>query len=242
MVKKLTKKRKFRLKKSVKIAKIPKSYSGEISLKRTSNVYDMGSIVVDGTVCVKQNQNVVLKTSGTGLAIWWGYMVCNFKLEDCVNYAEYTALWDQYKIVGCRLTLIPYQTCVSTAAAYSSATGQPSFLIHSIIDYDDDNTPTLSNSGVNDFRQYPSYRCDNIYLGAGKKWSRFVRPKVAAPVYATAITTAYSANSYPWMDSSTTNASSHGIKLIFETVSGGAEASLMVKAEVTYYLKFKSPR
>jgi len=216
-------------------------WGGAISIKRTSNVYGMAGIVVDGTVCAKANQNVVVNASGTFNAITWGTLTCNFKLEDCVNYTEFTNLYDQYKIVGVKLKLIPYQTDATTAAAPSSLAGQPSFLIHSVIDYDDNTAVSASNTGADAMRQYPSYRCSNIYARHGKPWSRYLRPKIAREVYRTPVLTGYESAKMPWLDSDYADVSAYGLKLLFEVVSGGAAAQLMFKAEVTYYLRFKNP-
>jgi len=234
-----------RFKRKVRRARVKRvptqRWGGALAIKRTSNVYGMAGITVDGTVCAKAAQNIVLNANATFNVIQWGAMTCNFKLEDCVNYTEFTNLYDQYKIVGVKLKLIPYQTSALTAAAPHAQAGQPAFLIHSAIDYDDDTQVTLSNTGADALRQYPSYKCHNIYALNGKPWSRYVRPRVATEVYRTALLTGYQSTKMGWLDTTFADVSSYGLKLLFEVLSGGSAAQLMFKAQVTYYLKFKSP-
>jgi len=213
--------------------------NGFLQIKRFSNVYDMSGIAVDGAVCSKYNLNIGLTCSSTAHAVAFGTMTCNFKLADVTNLTEFTNLYDSYKIRGVRVELIPYNNVAATAAATSGIAGQPSVVVHSVIDYDDDVALSASVAGLTAIQQYPTYK---MQYALGKKLSWYLRPKVAKPVFATAITTGYAPAPFPWVDCSYSDVSSYGLKLLFETMSGGAATVLMYKARCTFYLSFKEPR
>lgn len=207
-------------------------------IPRVSNVFGMNNIVLSGN-CAKTAQNVHISTDSGVNVINYGLIVCTFKLADVVSYTEFTNLFDQYRIDKVQFRLIPYATGVLTGAAVSPAAGQPSVFVHSIVDYDDDNTLALSNAGVDAMRQYPNYRMSNLIKNGFK---RTLKPKVLSSTYQTSLTTGYRPVSFKWADCAYPDIPAYGLKIMFESISGGAVTDIVCKAEVKFWLSFKNLR
>jgi len=240
-------KRRFKTRRR-RVARVPRAprYAGGLTIKRVSNCNGMANVVVDGSVVSKYLDNFAVTTTiGAGLTTY-GAIVCSFRLADVVSYTEFTQLYDQYKILGVKVRMIPFQTVAATAAAPSSAAGQPAFLIHSVVDYDDADLPVASNTGVDNFRQYPNYKVKNVFSRMGGAISRFLRPKLRGLVYksgeASAPTTGYQSLKASWLDCDNPDPPHYGLKYIIECISGGSVATMMFKMDCTWYLQFKNPR
>lgn len=73
-----------------------------------------------------------------------------FQLNDCINYSEFTALYDFYKICAVKIRVIPGWTVgnvdVNTGAPVSAQVNLASARIFSAIDYNGSSTPSTINN------------------------------------------------------------------------------------------------
>jgi len=94
------------------------------------------------------------------------YVVWSFKLEDLPNATPLAQSYDEYRICALKYTYLPSMN--------TSYPGQPSPIIHTIIDVDDRALPT----SLAEMQQYRSYK----RYPSTRTWSRYFKPKFAVPV------------------------------------------------------------
>lgn len=170
-------------------------------------------------------------------AIYHG--VLYFSLGQIPNFAEFTALYDQYRIVGVKVKFTFTRNNVATAGGGSNQ--NPNFRLLTVIDYDD----KVKLTAETDYYQYQNnknYVADKL---ASTGISRFFRPKTAAPVFQSGVTTAYGSNSpWKWLDCAYDAIEYYGLKYAFDaTIDGSGTASLgQIVPEVTYYLQCRAVR
>lgn len=236
---------KYKKRKQTKIYRNPSKgysqYKGNLAIKRVSNMATAAGFTVDASVCNKGSNDIIVISSATAATKSFGYFTFNAQLGDVPNYGEFTQLYDQYKIVGCRLRLIPYATGALTGAAAAAAAQQSAVFIHSVIDRDDVAASTASEAGVNAIRQYTSYRCTNPFKSGGRGFKAYFKPRVATAVYRGAFT-GYKNEAWGWCDCDYVDVQGYGLKAIVEVLSGGSAIPLFFKVEITFYLKFRNPR
>lgn len=217
---------------------------GQLTTKRFVNLATSATLDVDGTVCQKSGGYLQV-TSPAGLgnyATVYGSGSVYFQLSTLPDVSDYGNLFDRYKILGVAIRIIPVATNVATEGSVLPGSFQTPLILHTIQDFDDAQRPTNSEAGVNEMRQYPNYKCLNIYAMQGKPYSCYIRPKVAKSVYA-GMTTAYQSSYFPWIDMANQNAQGYGFKFIIETVTkNNTQCVQAFKIEASYYLKFRNPR
>lgn len=171
--------------------------------------------------------------------LYYSSLALTFGLSDLPNYTEYTALFDQYKILGVAVRLFPLWNSVETPQGPSSPGGIGTIL-HSVIDLDDNTAPGASSGGIDALRQYKSYKAHNMaYLKKGM-WSRYCRPKILSGVYNGVSLVSAGTNRSQWLDCSTPTVPHYGLKFIFETNTLAATAqTLQFKIEAKFYLAFR---
>lgn len=125
-----------------------------------------------------------------------------FALNNLPNFSEFTTLFDQYKILGGKWTLIPKST---EANVGSGAVASSEFnSIMSVLDFDDNNPP----SSINDLVQYQSYRVTR----GNKVHSRYLKPCAVQAFYNSPISTAYGPKRNVWIDINNAGVPHYGIK------------------------------
>lgn len=149
------------------------------------------------------------------------------------NVAEFTSLFDQYRIkkVGVRVIFSQNNSDVDTAA-----TCLP--LMHQMNDYND-----LNNKSLSDYQEYPELK--TYQLGQDKyiAWS-FV-PHVRGDVLTTSGVVSSSAHNIPcpWIDTSSTNIQMLGTRMYFNNMGRNTNQDVgSVTWLVDYYLEFKFVR
>lgn len=225
----------------MRVKRAPKSYSGFLKIKRSSNLADCAGLTVDTVVVTKTSNNVLFQSGAVAGTLYYGAMVFKAMLSDVTAYTEFTNLYDTFTVVGVRLKITPYGTAAMTAGAVAATQGQPSVICHSCIDLDDATIPTASEAGITEIRQYPSYRQTNLHR-TGKGIKVYFRPKIAQAAYANTVFTAYKQSPWGWTDCNSPAIEGYGWKAIWESVGSGGTVNMYFKGEVTYYLKFKDPR
>lgn len=239
-------KRKRAFRRKSRVTRVPRSrgtrYYGAVSIKRTANLFSCVGCSVDGSALLKLNNQIAFVTGSSAGTTYFGAMSFYTALSDVPNYTEFTSLWNKYSIVGVSLKFYPYATIASTGAAVSAVEGQPSLMMHHILDFDDAIIPASSEVGISDLRQRPGYRCANVFSRMGKPIVRYFRPKVSMPVYQAGVTSAYRQASFRSIDCTYPDVQGYGSKAIFESVGAGSAMTIHLKVEATYYLRLSQVR
>lgn len=144
------------------------------------------------------------------------------------NYTEFTSLFDMYRINYVVFKLVPAVTGNDLNPA-STTCVLPN--IHSAIDYDDSNNPTLAT----DLMQYSNYkmtRGHNIHV-------RGFRPSVCLDADATGST---APKWKQWINLAATSAEHRGVKFIIEQADGVTSGQCSYKSYITVYFSCKGVR
>lgn len=154
-----------------------------------------------------------------------------FKLSDLPNYTDFTNLYDQYRFVGVKATII--NPCIETRV-YNSATGLestrvPGTLI-SAVDLNDASAAT-----VNQVLEHESA----VIHGCGMKMTRELIPALAQAAYQGAFT-GYTARQNQWVDANSPSVEHYGLKLGVRN-SGLGDSNATFEIFLTYILEFKLP-
>lgn len=149
----------------------------------------------------------------------------NFRLNQLPQFSEFTVLYDQYKINGVKLELIPQFDSANVGAIGTNVVSQ-NFLIN---DYDDSLVPTtmdtlLQNQSVK--------RCSSTRI-----MKHYIRPCVASQVFNTGITSTYSARRQ-FIDCNSADTEHYGVKIGFSSNPIAQRYGL----RMTFYLAFKNVR
>ena len=142
--------------------------------------------------------------------------------------ADFTNLFDEYKITGIKMNLF---TGFDTTTL-SAAPNLP--VLHIVKDYDDV-TALVSVAAA---MQYQN--CRSISMGASPPpggVSVFLRPKVQIQTYRTALTTGYSPKAGQWIDNEQVDVPHYGLKMWVDTMVGSNSALGSVVFVFTYYIK-----
>lgn len=181
-------------------------------------------------------KNLIQATAATTAT----YGTIHFQLDEVPGYAEYSVMYDWFKINAVKVMLIPLSnvtlTPIYTGAgvnyAYNQQTDHANRCI-TVIDYNDRTTPTA----LDDLRQYSNCKVspNNVIV------KRFFHPK---PLNAMDEDSIHS-NSYgmsqvgsPWIAMQSNQCEYYGIKYGIEHPSMTNNESLY-RIEVKYYLAFK---
>lgn len=161
-----------------------------------------------------------------------------FRLSDIANDAEYTAIFDQYKLVKVVVKFIPLSALVSsnalaidngTTTDYFQASQRGLGFICSAYDLNDANTATTAA-----LREYRCYK----QTEAGHPHIRTIYPKAAAVVYDGA-TAAYS-ESRGWVSTSYPDTQHYALK--YNIVGTDGHTSPLWRIESVYYVRFRNVR
>lgn len=145
----------------------------------------------------------------------------NFKLANVPGYAEFTNLYDQYRINAVSVCFFPRQTETSTLATVDTAKGNARLL--TAIDYNDDTVPLTFDS----LREYENCEVVSIL----EKHERYI-PK---PLFLNNS----GQNVNGWLATSSPSTNHYGLKYAIEpTLATGGAFTYTV--EVVYYLAFKN--
>lgn len=149
-----------------------------------------------------------------------------FQLSQVPNVAEFTNLYDQYKIKAVKCTLIPRHTEVGLSTGGTVMQGN----MWSCLDYDDSTIP----GGLDSLLQYQNTKRTRM----NQTHSRYLRPMVATEVYATSIASSYAPKRNVWLDCSIDSVEHYGIKFWFDQ----RIAPVTYDVQIKYYLAFKNVR
>lgn len=180
-------------------------------------------------------------------SVSYGSLALDFQLRDLIDYTDFTTLYDKYKLAFVKVRIIPLATSASTAAAYTSVFSQSSMIVHSILDSDDSAIVPATSAGVDQLRQYQTYKVANLIANAQRGVTRVVRPSILMGVNDSAGAPVGSRISRGWLNLGNSSVPHFGIKYIFEGVSGGSSdpvngVKIEMKIEAKFYLACKEVR
>lgn len=201
-----------------------------LSLISTS-VSGAGSVVLTGPFILYQTSNSIGPTyAGFGVA---------FTLAALPGAADFTTLYDKYKILGVSVKLFPV-FAVGLASETVAAGGYFGGMIHSVLDYDDNSAPTASEAGLKELRERVGYRMNNM-LATGSRQiclRRYFRPRIRIQVDSGAGTGKMQVNRAQWLDMQDVDIPHFGIKWLLEGYNSTlAQAVHTFKLDATYYIK-----
>lgn len=151
-----------------------------------------------------------------------------------LNFADYTALFDSYRIRKVQLQMV-YN---ADSQSQTMTTGLPNLMM--VNDYDDSQATTVAS-----LLQYDSWKLVQMGSGANnsKYWTVVPRTQVAVETTAGSVTS-ISGGSKNWIDCATPNAKYFGVKGLVDTqVTGGALSNVgFVTFYVKVFVQFKNTR
>jgi len=152
------------------------------------------------------------------------YSAYNFSLSDLPSSAEFTSLFDQYKINAVKIAFLPQQNMSISIGSINNPNASSRFF--SCIDYNDSSAPT----SIDEVRQYQNCK----YTSVLSRHSRYIyKPKI---VDASGFTIS------PWLATSTPGANYFGLKVAVEPMDSTTTLSMIYTVEVKYYMSFKNVR
>lgn len=154
---------------------------------------------------------------------------CTFRLSQLPGVADFTTLYDQYKITGVKVTFM-YQI---SEAGTTGAGVLPTIL------YSSDDTDASPPSYFN-LRQKQSAK--QRILTANRPFSIFLRPKRAAALLNSTFTTNSIINSAGYIDTASSTADHFGLKFSLNNLYGTTAVAAQLEMKLTYYLACKHPQ
>lgn len=152
-----------------------------------------------------------------------------FKLSDLPNSGEFTALFDQYRILGVSIMFVPSWDG-SDANPISTNTPQPD--IRTVLDYTDSGTPANMNE---------LYEYQNCKMTHGSRiHKRFFVPAVLSSNYETVTTTAYTPKWKLWLTTDDPATPHYGLKYGIFKLATGTTQNYYWRVYATYYIQCKN--
>lgn len=160
----------------------------------------------------------------------------SFSLADIPQAVTFQKLFDQYRISGVSIKLMPMTS--------TGVTQNPSIRLLHYTDLDDANAPSL----YSDVIQRSNLKNRMLIAGDAKPISSYIRPRWLSAAYATSIVpgggTGYTLGAHKaWIDTVDDQVPHFGYKYFFNTTNnatpGGLVDPVNVLFTITYYLQFK---
>lgn len=194
-----------------------------LTVKQHISVFNTrtASINVTGTAA---NQSMYI-TQGSLLPT---YGAMAFRLDDIPQFATYSALFDQYKILKVLVRFRP-QFNVADIKTDQNSIGTPQTLL-TLIDFDDANAPT----GLDEIRDYQLCREHNFF----KEFTVELTPRIAISAYNGAF--GAFANTTSYLDIASVNVQHYAVKFGISTATSTYGQAWTVSAE--YIVDFKNIR
>lgn len=171
----------------------------------------------------------------------------NFQFRDIANYQDFQNIYDEYRIKGVKIKIIPMSNTAIAPEMRWRNDGTPGVfansivpILHDAIDINDSNAPIESDFGlaVGALRRYKTYKERHFYA---KQHIRFLKPKI--------MNDNINMNT-KWLSCSNNASEPHfGYKFILELPNLPREIyavtpstyTFSFKIEYTYYIQFRQP-
>lgn len=151
----------------------------------------------------------------------------SFTLGDLPDVTDFTALYDQYKILGIKVEWLPRGNNSDIQAQNSISR------FFSVIDRDDDNGP----ASIDQLTQYESCKMTNTT----QTHKRYFRPSIRVEVPLASGGTGFAIKGPTWIDTTNTNVKHYGLKVGVQGALSGT-GSIFFDAQLTMYLAFRNVR
>lgn len=161
-----------------------------------------------------------------------------FTLSDVRNSSELTALYDQYKITGVKVTFqLLNNPDANNQLVSTTTTNATNFYPKLFVsrDYDD-----LGLETANDLRERNTTQVR--ILRPNSVCSFFVRPAVRNQLYLDGVTAANSPMWGQWLDCSSNTVPHYGMKFALDFMGVTTVQDMFIRVEKTYYIQFKNAR
>jgi hypothetical protein len=191
-------------------------------IRRTYETHSTSLPKTTQSVIVRQLTESGITASGAS-AVTGQY---NFTLA-ALDGATSLAIWDQYRILAIRFTMIPTQPFITLQPTASVSTAP----LYCVIDYDD-STALASQAAA---RKY-----DNcIIADPGESLCRVFKPRAAIAAYAGAFTNFANVPS-PWIDTVSAGVQHYGIKVYIPSVTAAQTVLQSWDIQVEHFIEFRS--
>lgn len=163
------------------------------------------------------------------------FFASSFGVSAIPQIAEFTALFDQYRIRG---VIAKFRLVQPPEATNTAATSQFYPDIYVTVDHDDAATPTT----VDQILQYG--KCKRGILRPNRYFTYRFFPTAALQLYRSATTTAYApAKNSMWMDLAQTDMPYYGLKgCVSNEAAGVATAAIAIEYHIVMRVQFKNSR
>jgi len=158
------------------------------------------------------------------------FMTYRFELNDVSDTADFTDLFDQYRFRAVRIEFRPRFNFSNPGVV--TANRLPRF--YSVIDYDDNNMPTL----INQLREYQSIketRWDQDHV-------RLIKPRMATAALDNTGLTSLANEPAKWIDLAYLTVAHYGIKIAIEGGVGGQTNLQSWSVDLEYMIEFRQVR
>jgi len=153
----------------------------------------------------------------------------NFQLSDTDNNANFTALYDQYRIVAVSARFRP----MYTAQPLQNTAAVTSPVLYTVLDYDDSNAPA-SIAALREYQSCKETRYDENHI-------RNLKPRIAMAAYAGAFTSFANVSSQ-WIDAASPSVQHYAIKYGVPATTGAQAVEQVWTVECDYFLEFRQVR
>lgn len=183
------------------------NYDGSLMIKRTVKAYDSDI------------------TGEQGFAF-------QFNLSSLPNVAEFSNLFDRYKIMGVKLRVMFLQN--SQDVGTSTTLSIP--IIHYVYDCDDASSPT-SESEMLQKNFLKTRRLD-------KPFNYYLKPKATSEVFASPSSTGYAVSKAMWIDMNSPNIPHFGLKAWISNGQATPSSTVIGRFRIyaTYYIALRDPQ
>lgn len=152
-----------------------------------------------------------------------------FSLDQVQNFADFTNLYDQYKITGVKVT---FRLMTNPDSAIASTQIFPT--LWAVRDNDDSGTPaSLINLMEKEGVKYKILRPNaaiSMYVKA---------PRLAGMVYQTATSTAYTSMAAKWVDCSYPSTPHYALKWCVDSEGVSQPGNYYISVQTKYYISFR---
>jgi len=157
-------------------------------------------------------------SSGTGY---------QFQLDQLPNYAEFTALFDAYRI-NCVVVRFNAMNTVFKGETDENNADTPT--VYAAIDYNGASAP----GSADEMKQYANVNVFPMYQARSFK----IRPRLAIPVYRDGATSAYIQQPRQWIDCNYADVPHYGLRVWIQ--AGQFRNAFKTTVECTYYMTFRN--
>lgn len=157
----------------------------------------------------------------------------SFNLGELPNSAEFTALFDQYRICAVKMKFVYSNNVSQGSSVGNTATNLPN--LYTVLDKDD-GTPFTTIAQMTESDTFKVSRLDRVV-------TRFIRPRPATAVYQGAFTGYAQQISNPWIDAGTPAVQYYGIKWAVDPIVTTLNENIgILDVFCTFYLQCRDVR